>query len=384
MMRLRYLLSTSPSAQEVRNTSAELPVTFAPMDMISDGSGGLNAANSKPFGDVASANYNYFRNGDVLLAKVTPCFENGKKALASGLVNGIGFATTEVLVLRPKTDMLNGRFLLYLLASEGFRAEAMRSMTGAGGLRRVSEAAILNHRPNVTDLTEQKRIADFLDQETAQIDALIEKNERLISLIEERKTAYLRENFTPSKGDGCRLRFVATFQKGRATATNAKDEGTVPLLTAEYIRHGKAKLFMDDAQPDITSSDVLILWDGAGAGDILNGREGVLSSTLARFIPNSKVHPEYLFYALKSREAILKDNAQGMGIPHVDGKILKNLMIKLPSMADQKEMAVIARKTLDGLICLSEKTKRMNALLQEKRSALITAAVTGQIDIPEE
>lgn len=383
-MRLRYLLSTAPSQREATDMPHDTEVTFAPMEMISDGVGGLDVSITKPLKELQSGSYNYFREGDLLLAKVTPCFENGKKAVASGLANGIGFATSEVHVLRPRLNKLDSQFLLYLLSSENFRSEGVRSMTGAGGLRRVSASAVLNFRTSITDLSTQKRIAYFLDKETARIDALIEKNERLIALVNEKKSAYLQENFTPSENDGCRLRFVADYQKGRVTAGNAKDEGEIPLLTAEYVRHGQAKLFITEAQPDVCTGDVLILWDGAGAGDILQGRHGVLSSTLARFIPNSKVNPEYFFYALKAREGILKDNAQGMGIPHVDGKVLKNLIIKLPSLERQLHMAAMTRKILDQLTLLAEKTRNMNALLKEKRSALITAAVTGQIEIPAE
>lgn len=233
------------------------------------------------------------------------------------------------------------------------------------------------------DLLTQKTIVAFLDRETARIDALIEKNERLIDLLRGKRDAYLREHFTPSQSDGCRLRFVTAYQKGRITAGSAKDEGDVPLLTADYVRHGQVKLFISEAQPDVNNGDVLILWDGAGAGDILQGREGVLSSTLARFTPNLKVDSEYLFYALKAREGILKNTAQGMGIPHVDGKVLKNLVIKLPSKKSQSEMKTMARRALHRLQELENKTRQMNAFLKEKRSALIAAAVTGQIDIPE-
>lgn len=85
-IRLRYMLQVSPSAREIENLTAEDEVTFAPMDALDDGLGGLDASKSRPLGEVSAGSYNYFREGDVLLAKVTPCFENGKKALASHLM----------------------------------------------------------------------------------------------------------------------------------------------------------------------------------------------------------------------------------------------------------------------------------------------------------
>ncbi|MBC6406238.1 MAG: restriction endonuclease subunit S, partial [Rhodospirillales bacterium] len=169
----------------------EAEVTFAPMDALADGLGGLDTSRVKPFSEVARGSYNYFREGDILLAKVTPCFENGKKAIAQGLTNGVGYATSEVYVLRPNRGKIEPRFLLYLLCSEDFRAVAMQSMTGAGGLRRVSENGVLDYRPKITDLATQKAIAAFLDRETARIDGLIETKQRFVALLGEKRSALI-------------------------------------------------------------------------------------------------------------------------------------------------------------------------------------------------
>lgn len=174
-IRLRHLVKIGP-----RPTIAHLPtddaeVTFAPMDALADGLGGLDTSLTRPIGELTSGSYNFFAEGDLLLAKVTPCFENGKKAFARGLANDVGFATSEVHVIRPDSRRIDSRYLLYVLSSEDFRAAGMASMTGAGGLRRVSEAAVLNYRPRVTDIRTQEAIADFLDRETAEIDRIIER-----------------------------------------------------------------------------------------------------------------------------------------------------------------------------------------------------------------
>ena len=179
-IRLRHMLRLSPSAKEINGLKPDDDVTFAPMEAIGDGLGGLDASGTKPLIEVQSGSYNYFSDGDVLLAKVTPCFENGKKALASGLTNGVGFATSEVHVLRPDPSKLDERFLFYLLSSEDFRAEGMKSMTGAGGLKRISDGAVLNYRPQITNLAQQKKIAAFLDRETVRIDGLISKKEQFV------------------------------------------------------------------------------------------------------------------------------------------------------------------------------------------------------------
>jgi type I restriction enzyme S subunit len=172
-MRLRSLIKVNPPKSEVSHLPSATEATFAPMEALADGLGGLDTSVTKTIGEVGGGSYSFFAEGDVLLAKVTPCFENGKKAIARGLSNGIGFATSEVHVIRPDVRRLHRGYLRYLLCSEDFRAAGMASMTGAGGLRRVSEDAIRNFCLPIISLETQKAIADFLDRETAPIDLLV-------------------------------------------------------------------------------------------------------------------------------------------------------------------------------------------------------------------
>ncbi|WP_439526474.1 hypothetical protein [Roseovarius mucosus] len=190
-IRLRFMLQVAPSAREIENLTAEDEVTFAPMDALDDGLGGLDATMSRPLGEVAAGSYNYFREDDVLLAKVTPCFENGKKALARGLINGVGFATSEVHVFRPTPGKLDARFLMYLFSSEDFRAEGMKSMTGAGGLKRVSDTAILNYRPHVIDVDLQRKVADFLDREMGVFEVIKDRTKASIDRLREYRAALI-------------------------------------------------------------------------------------------------------------------------------------------------------------------------------------------------
>lgn len=190
-VRLRFMLQVAPSAREIENLTTDDEVTFAPMDALDDGLGGLDASMSRPLGEVEAGSYNYFRNGDVLLAKVTPCFENGKKALAQGLINGVGFATSEVHVFRPTPGKLDARFLMYLFSSEDFRAGGMKSMTGAGGLKRVSDAAILDYRPHVVDIAMQRKVADFLDREMAVFEIIKGRTKVSIDRLREYRAALI-------------------------------------------------------------------------------------------------------------------------------------------------------------------------------------------------
>ena len=90
--RLRRVIKLNPSKTEIADISRDTEVSFVPMEAVGE-NGELDATRTRPIAEV-EVGYTYFRNGDMTLAKITPCFENGKRALMRGLIGGIGFGTT--------------------------------------------------------------------------------------------------------------------------------------------------------------------------------------------------------------------------------------------------------------------------------------------------
>ena len=113
------------------DVSPETPVSFVPMPAVSEVEGAITSASVRPFRE-ASKGYTRFREGDVIFAKITPCMENGKIAIATGLNNGIGCGSTEFHVLRPY-GVADRAYLWRFLRQETFRADAEQAMTGAVG-----------------------------------------------------------------------------------------------------------------------------------------------------------------------------------------------------------------------------------------------------------
>jgi type I restriction enzyme S subunit len=134
--------------------------------------------------------YTYFRDGDIGIAKITPCFENGKGALFDGLKNGLGFGTTELHILRAKKET-NSKFLFYLTRSQPFRRLGIAKMYGSAGQKRVPEDFVRDFETGFPPLSEQSAIAAYLDRETARIDALIGKAEAMIVCLQEYRTALI-------------------------------------------------------------------------------------------------------------------------------------------------------------------------------------------------
>ena len=123
--RLRFIVETGATKGDVRGLDPETEVSFIPMEAVGE-YGGLDLDTTKPLSEVVDG-YTYFGNGDVIVAKITPCFENGKGSLVSGLRNGLGFGTTELHVLHPSVQV-DARFLLYLTFSDHFRRIGAASM----------------------------------------------------------------------------------------------------------------------------------------------------------------------------------------------------------------------------------------------------------------
>ena len=157
-----------PPKSEARKCLAfDVLVSFLPMEDMGIDIKFVKATQARPLSEVQGS-YTYFADGDVLLAKITPCFENGKLGIAEELTNGIGFGSSEYFVFRPDKT-LSKEWLYYFLSRETFRAEGAARMSGAVGHKRVSKEFIESYLIPVPPLPEQRRIVGLLDEAFADI-----------------------------------------------------------------------------------------------------------------------------------------------------------------------------------------------------------------------
>jgi len=178
----RFCMRVNPPADRLRQLQPEDEVSFIPMEAVGE-YGSLKTEQTKILDEV-SASYTEFQDGDVIVAKITPCFENGKGALAVGLTNGAALGTTELHVLRTFT-ILERRFLFYLSVSSLFRKMGEAHMYGAGGQKRVPTEFNKDFRIPLPPTSEQHVIANFLDAQTAKLDTLVAKKRELIEKLKE-------------------------------------------------------------------------------------------------------------------------------------------------------------------------------------------------------
>src|SRR5258708_6409706 len=159
----RFCMAVNPPLDLSSRLEPTTEVSFVPMEYVGE-YGGLDLSQTRQVSDIGSG-YTPFQDGDVIVAKITPCFENGKGALAAGLCNGVAFGTTELHVLRS-SSILDERYLFYLTISSGYRQSGEAEMYGAGGQKRVPPEFNKEFPTPLPPLIEQVTIVDFLDRKT--------------------------------------------------------------------------------------------------------------------------------------------------------------------------------------------------------------------------
>ncbi|MBI3326067.1 MAG: N-6 DNA methylase [Nitrospinae bacterium] len=140
----------------------ETPVTFVPMTAVDEETGTIIAPDVRPLFEVRRG-YTYFAEDDVIWAKITPCMQNGKAAIARDLENGLGFGSTEFHVLRPGGQVIP-EWVFYYVRRPSFRKEATHHFTGSVGQQRVPVSFLENYEIPVPPLAEQRRIVERIEE----------------------------------------------------------------------------------------------------------------------------------------------------------------------------------------------------------------------------
>ena len=148
-----------------KKLSDDLEISFVPMSSVDDVTGTIQEHEVRRLGEVKKG-YTHFANGDVIFAKITPCMENGKAAVAADLINGIACGSTEFHVLRSNGSVLPDYIYRYL-RQQSYRDNASQAMTGAVGQRRVPKQFLLETKLPLPPLNEQRRIVEKIEALTA-------------------------------------------------------------------------------------------------------------------------------------------------------------------------------------------------------------------------
>lgn len=413
---IKHVAQLNPSKSCISIENMKGMCSFIPMEKLKFNS--LCLDEIKDVTDVYNG-YTYFENEDILIAKVTPCFENKNMVVAHDLNNGIGFGSSEIYVLRCN-DIINNDFLFYRLQEDNFMSIAEGAMTGAGGLKRVPSEVLNNFKFGLPSKKEQSIIVDFLKHETAKIDKLIEKQQQLIELLKEKRQAVISHAVTkglnpdvPMKASGvewlgevpdhwiiAQLKFnTLEMQTGPfGSQLHAEDyvvDG-IPLINPAHMNAGMIipdpKVSVDEATQErlgrhkLSEGEIIFSRRGelGRCAVVKKNNEGWLCGTGSlKAKLTKKIIPDYA-YTLISSEGIISEltlESKGSTMANLNTETLGRIRLPVPPISEQEEILdyikIISNK-YDYLIRSADTAIR---LMQERRTALISAAVTGKIDV---
>ena len=423
-IRGRFVMTVNPPARRVCALDDTDEVSFVPMEAVGE-YGGLDLERTKPLDEIGYG-YTAFEDGDIVIAKITPCFENGKGAIAHGLRNGVGFGTTELHVLRTG-KYLDKQFLFYLTISHAFRMLGESEMYGAGGQKRVPPEFVKDFRIPLPPLDEQQTIARFLDAKTAQIDELIARKRQLIDRLKEKRQALIARTVTrglpPEAAKAAGLepypemkdsgvewlgnlpthwkvlpmtKYLSDMSDYRGKTPEKTHDG-VFLVTARNVRMGY--IDYESSQEYVAAEDYdeimrrglpkigdILFTTEAPLGNVaLVDREDVaLAQRIIRFrMRHDSFHGRFTLYAMLADyfQSQLKSLSTGSTAEGLKASKLSVLRLVAPPIAEQQAIATYLDHETAGIDRLTGQVEGSISRLTEYRQALITSVVTGKMDV---
>jgi type I restriction enzyme S subunit len=190
-------------------------------------------------------------------------------------------------------------------------------------------------------------------------------------------------NSIPSHWESKRFRSQFGYKKGNKPKQVNKEKTEkfdIPYLSMEYLRGDESSPAYAKATDDLVladSKDILLLWDGSKAGEFIQGKRGAVSSTMAKLFQREENDSRFLYYELEVLEEYLQHNTVGMGIPHVNPNILKNIRLIIPTQEEQKAIAEFLDRETEKINDLIEVKENLIQLVREQEEAIITEVTTN-------
>lgn len=357
MAKLGEVCSINPRSYALED---DIEVSFIPMTKVGE-HGEFDASEIKNYSEVKKG-FTNFQNGDILFAKITPCMENGKGAIAHNMKNGIGFGSTEFHVLRPDTDKITSEWLYYLTTWKTFRKEAERNMTGSAGQKRVPKTFLENYVVNLPDIDTQKSENKILRK----VDDLIFLRKQQLAKLDELVKARFVEMFgtfpaNPFRWSIGKIQDVVSDVR-YGSSRPAVEGGKYPYLRMNNITYSGELDLRDIKRIDIPDSEL----DKCTVrrGDVLFNRTNskelvgktcvynrdelmVLAGFVIRVRINERIRPEVLSAFLNmdfSKRMLIGMCKTAIGQANINAKELQNIDLYIPPIELQDQFVTLKNK----------------------------------------
>lgn len=361
-------------------------VSFLGMADVSEEGKIVNCCIRK-YGDVKNG-FTYFKDGDILVAKITPCFENGKGALAKDLKNGIGFGSTEFHVIRSGEKVFP-TYLFYQTRLYRFRGHGEQNMTGSAGQKRVPTDFVETYKIPLPPISEQRRIAIILST----WDEAITKTQQLIAQLQQRNKGLMQQLLTGNK----RLKgFVDDWKK--VSIGEILTESRIPSINNNPNKRITVRLNLkgiekrelrgteaEDATYYFIRSEGQFIY---GKQNLHKGAFGIIPKELNGFESSQDIpafnfkpffSPKFFVFYLGQNNIFtsLEKYATGTGSKRIHPENLFKVCFEFPSYEEQVSITEVLEIAVAELILLEQKL----SALQQQKKGLMQKLLTGEVRV---
>lgn len=354
--------------------------SFVPMEAVDELTGRITKNIARSYSEVSNG-YTFFEEGDVLFAKITPCMQNGKSAIARNLVDGIGFGSTEFHVLRPKPGVVK-EWIYYFVRTREFRNGAEKNFEGSAGQKRVPVDFIESYLiPLPHAVNDQVTIANELEHKVLKIESMRGAALRQKDAISAIQGAILREVFPYKEGDKLPEGWkwvklggkngVAEIKNGSTPSTDNPEYWNGDILWATPSDLGDLNsIYIDDTERKITKAGLdscsttllptgtVLLTSRAPVGNLAIARKSICTNQgFKSFVPKEANNSLYLYFALKRIVPEIQKQSHGNTFTEITKELVQNFEIPLPP-------------TIDDQIAIANELERKMANIEKMREAI--------------
>lgn len=407
IMRIKYVAEFEPKCN-MSGLNNDSIVTYLPMECLKNG---YFEKRERNLGDLP-VSLTHFQENDIVMAKVTPCFENGNIAIMQKLQSGFGLGSSELFVLRCKN--VNIHYLFWWLQNRGFVSQACSTMTGTGGLKRVSPYFIKNCAMHMPPEIEQVCISNFLYAQCEELDNVHKKTRASIEEYKKLKQAVITQAVTkgirgnremkdsgiewigeiPVEWKERRIKTLFNLREERNFSPLEEvnlislytDLGVVQHSELEKTTGNKAsnadgykKVYNDDIVVNI-----ILCWMGAIGRSEYNG---VTSPAYDIYIPQNEVLSKFYHYYFRTKGFSGDCYKRGRGIMAMRWRTysdqFRDIRVVYPSLNEQREIVNYLDEKCSAIDNLIAKKEQYLSEIENYKKSLIYEYVTGKKEVSQ-
>lgn len=346
----------------------------------------------------------YCETGDIVLAKVTPCFENGNVAIVPTVQNGCCFGSSELFVFRAKS-IVNVRFLFYTFLNKGFVDAGASTMRGTGGLKRVTTEFANNAPIPLPFKAEQRSIVSYLDTKCSLLDTLLSNKEKQISLLQEMKQRVIADAVT--RGVNPNVKFKATNipwlpeipeDWEMSKVSSHFRQRNMKVSDKEYPALSVSKMGVTPQLDNVALSNAegnsrKLVKVGDYAVNSRSDRKGSCGvsqyegsvSLITIVLEPFDIDRGYVHYLFRSNPWIEEFYRNGRGIVAdlwtTNYQMMKGMYLPIPPLSEQRAIVSYITERTSKIDTLIEKLTKEIECVKEYKQRLISDVVTGQVKV---